>query len=186
MEEKREKGRPTKWNKALEAKLVKLAKLGMTDKQLAASVDICEDTLNNWKLEYPDFFESLKKSKVMSDGSVERSLYEKAMGYEHPSTHFSNHMGNVTETPYIKKYAPDTTAQIFWLKNRNPDRWRDKTEVDNNISGGLSVTVEKNTIYSKEDLKQTVRTKTISPTETEVVTETVKTVDCSFDVGDVI
>ena len=70
----------------------------------------------------------------MSDGEVERSLFEKAMGYEHPSIHFWNHMGDVSQTPYIKKYAPDTTAQIFWLKNRQPKKWRDKTEVDKVLS----------------------------------------------------
>ena len=111
-------------------KCIEMAKLGLTDVQMANVLGMTEQTLNNWKAKDRVFFESLKEAKVMSDESVVKSLYQRATGYEHPEIHISNYQGEVTETPIIKHYAPDTTAMIFWLKNRQPDKWRDKQEIE--------------------------------------------------------
>ena len=53
--------------------------------------------------------------------------------------HISNYQGQVTLTPIIKHYPPDTTAAIFWLKNRKTDQWRDKQDVEH--SGSVGVTI---------------------------------------------
>ncbi len=111
-------------------KCIEMAKLGLTDVQMANVLGVTEHTINNWKAKDNAFFQSLKEAKVMSDESVVKSLYQRATGYEHPEVHISNYQGEVTETPIVKHYAPDTTAMIFWLKNRQPDKWRDKQEIE--------------------------------------------------------
>ena len=106
------------------------ALLGVTDKQLAEFFDVCEATLNNWKNDHPSFLESLKKGKSQADAMVAKSLFQRALGYSHPETKIVTHNGAITDSQdVVKHYAPDTAAGIFWLKNRQPDIWRDKKEV---------------------------------------------------------
>jgi hypothetical protein len=69
---------------------------------------------------------SIKKGKDEFDtGKVENSLLQSALGYEHPDVHISNYQGEITVTPITKHYPPNPTSLIFWLKNRNKERWRD-------------------------------------------------------------
>jgi hypothetical protein len=76
------------------------------------------------------FFESLKKAKQESDQRVVNSLYHKAVGYEQDAVKIFQFQGEPVIVPYKEIIAPDTTAQIFWLKNRQPQQWRDKQEVE--------------------------------------------------------
>ncbi len=123
-------GRPTRYKSEYAEQSYKLCLLGYTDKELATFFNVCEATINNWKLNHSDFLESLKKGKALADGEIVDSLYNRALGYEHPDEHISNFQGEITKTKIIKHYAPDTTACIFWLKNRQPDKWRDKQVVN--------------------------------------------------------
>ena len=123
-------GRPTRYKAEYAEQSYKLCLLGYTDKELATFFNVCEATINNWKLNHSDFLESLKKGKALADGEIVDSLYNRALGYEHPDEHISNFQGEITKTKIIKHYAPDTTACIFWLKNRQPDKWRDKQVVN--------------------------------------------------------
>lgn len=113
----------------------KMSHMGATDADLAQAFGVCVATIRTWKSVHEEFSSALKLGKAAADARVERSLYEKACGYSHPDTHFSAYDGHVTETPTVKHYAPDTTAAIFWLKNRKPAEWRDKQEVDVSIPG---------------------------------------------------
>lgn len=81
------------------------ARDGLTDKQIAKNIGISEQTLNVWKKSYPSLSESLKKGKEVVDYEVQNALYKNAI-------------------------EGDTTAQIFWLKNRQPDKWRNKVETN--------------------------------------------------------
>lgn len=104
----------------------KLCKLGAIDKELAGFFEVTEQTINNWKNDHPTFFESLKSGKLLADAEVASKLYHRAIGYEHTDTKFATHEGKITDQKeYTKHYAPDTVAAIFWLKNRDPARWRD-------------------------------------------------------------
>lgn len=122
-----------------------LAKAGWTDAQMAKFFGVTEQTWNNWKKSSPEFFGSLKDWKAEADHAVERSLYERATGYSHPDVHVSNFQGEVTLTQLTKHYPPDTTAAIFWLKNRKPDDWRDKHEVEvkHDLAGRLEKALER-------------------------------------------
>jgi len=121
---------PSKYKPEYNAQVIKLCKLGATDKDLASFFNVCERTLNNWKLDSPELLQSLKEGKEEADNNVAESLYKRAMGYEHTAVHISNYKGAITQTPFTKHYAPDATSMIFWLKNRRPDLWRDKQEIE--------------------------------------------------------
>lgn len=121
-------GRPSKFDPAKCAQAEKLCKLGATDKELADFFEVSEATLKNWKGQHPEFLAALKSGKEMADAEIGERLYQRACGYSHPDVHISNYQGTITKTETVKHYAPDTTACIFWLKNRRPDLWRDRVE----------------------------------------------------------
>lgn len=118
--------RPTLYKKDYDEQARKYCLLGATDKDLAEFFEVEESTLNNWKKAHPSFLESIKKGKAQADANVADRLYQRAMGYEHDDVHVSNYQGEVSLTPIRKIYAPDPTAAIFWLKNRQAKQWRDK------------------------------------------------------------
>ena len=122
-------GRPSKRATVDLAKAKKCAEVGMTDKQIAIALGIAEDTIAEYKKNWPEFSESLKK-KMGADGYVERSLWERAIGYRYTETkRETDAEGNVKITTTEKFTPPDPTAMIFWLKNRQPEKWRDKKEI---------------------------------------------------------
>lgn len=88
------------------------ARDGLTDDQIAHNIGIRRSTLYEWKNKHTDFADSIKKSKEVADFEVESALYKKAL-------------------------SGDVTAQIFWLKNRKPDKWRDKTDMAVAPSNGV-------------------------------------------------
>lgn len=127
---KRPVGRPSKYKSEYAEQARKLCLLGATDADMANFFDVDESTINNWKNEFPEFLESIKKGKMLADANVADRLYQRAMGYEAPDVDIRVVDGEIVETPMIKHYPPDTPAAIFWLKNRQKDKWRDKMETD--------------------------------------------------------
>lgn len=123
-------GRPSKYKPEMNVTVRMITEKGFTDVEIAAAFGISKTTLNSWKKKYPKFMESLKKGKDIADEKVERSLYEIANGYSHPDVHISNYKGKITVTPIIKHYPPVAVAAFFWLKNRKPDDWKDRKQVD--------------------------------------------------------
>ena len=123
-------GRPSSYDPKYDRQAYKLCLLGATDKQIADFFGVAEQTINNWKNDYPSFLESLKKGKDKADAEIAHSLYHRAKGYQHAEDKvFCSAAGQVTIVPTIKHYAPDTTACIFWLKNRQKEDWRDRQEI---------------------------------------------------------
>lgn len=104
---------------------------------------VTETTVNNWKSAHPEFLASLKEAKATADAAVERRLFQRACGYEHEAVKIitvadgNNNGSHVEQVPYVERYPPDTTACIFWLKNRKPQEWRDKTETEHSGKIGL-------------------------------------------------
>lgn len=123
-------GRPTKYKPENAEQVYKLSREGFTDKKIADFFKVGEKTVNNWKKIHPEFLQSLKTGKDEYDSDIiEKSLAKRASGYSHPDVHISNYQGKITVTPITKHYPPDATSMIFWLKNRQPAKWRDKQEV---------------------------------------------------------
>ncbi len=113
------------------------ALLGATDAEIAEFFSVSEQTLNSWKKKFPQFLESLKKGKAVADSNVASKLYNRAIGYDCKATKIVTYEGKVTDqVEYVEHYPPDTTAAIFWLKNRQPGKWRDKKEVENQVKLG--------------------------------------------------
>lgn len=129
-------GRKTAYRNEYSEQAYKLCLLGLTDRQLADYFEVTEKTLNNWKRKHPEFLQSLRDGKDKADGLVVQSLYQKAIGFPQRTVEIDDE-GNEVEK--VHQHLPDTTACIFWLKNRQKHNWRDKQEVDATINGNLSI-----------------------------------------------
>lgn len=129
-------GRPSKYKPEYAELAYNYCLLGATDKTLAEFFDVSEQTINTWKQEHPDFLESLKNGKIEADARVANSLYRKAIGYEHAAVKIFNDQGAPMVVDYTERFAPDTTAAIFWLKNRQPALWRDTKDIDHKSTDG--------------------------------------------------
>lgn len=110
------------------------ARDGLTDEQMARNIGISASTLYDWKKKYPELSESLKRGKEVVDRQVENALLKTALGFEYEEETVTNAGVVVTTKKYSK---PNTTAQIFWLKNRKRDEWRDKQESDINMNATI-------------------------------------------------
>lgn len=107
------------------------ARKGLTDEQLAHNMGITAKTLYEWKNKYSEIREALKQGKEVVDILVENALLKRALGYKYTERKIveSEKDGKRIETT-VKEVVPDTTAQIFWLKNRKPSEWRDRVQTD--------------------------------------------------------
>lgn len=136
-------GRPTKYREEYAEQATTLCLLGATDAILAEFFGVSEQTINNWKGKHPEFLEALKAGKLQADLEVANSLYQKAVGaewveeqaiklkrvqYENGKRVLEEERVEIVEV--TRRAPPDTTAQIFWLKNRRPGEWRDKIDHD--------------------------------------------------------
>ena len=143
-EEERKRGRPTMYKDEYVEQVYKLCILGATDKEIAEFFKVDESTVNVWKIKHPDFQESLRQGKMLADADMAVSLYKRGLGYSHPETHVSNYKGEITLTGIIKHYPPETGAAFLWLKNRQPDKWRDKVDM------GIEVKLDRETLTQIE------------------------------------
>jgi hypothetical protein len=123
-------GRPSKFQPEFVEQAKKLCALGATDKDLAGFFHVSVPTIWRWSCEHEGFCNALKVGKAEADERVERSLYHKATGYTFESVKIFQYEGAPVTVPFTEHIPPDTTACIFWLKNRRPDLWRDVSRVD--------------------------------------------------------
>lgn len=130
-------------------KLEGWARDGLTDEQIAENIGVRTSTLYDWKLRFSEFSEALKSGKEVVDRAVENALLKRALGYRYDEItreavkQTNEDTGDLVtvmaETKRVtKEVQGDTTAQIFWLKNRRPDKWRDKQDVEH--SGSIETT----------------------------------------------
>ena len=104
----------------------KLAELGLTNEEIADFWGRSRRAFQYWLKKYPELLHTLKVGKEKADKNVEGSLYKKAMGYEYEEETYEKRGNELRLVKRVKKQmAPDTTAQIFWLKNRLRKAWRD-------------------------------------------------------------
>ena len=101
------------------------ARDGLTDEQIANNIGISRSTLFEWRKNNQDISNALKKGKEIVDIEVENALLKRALGYKYDEVTYEN---GVETKRVTKEVQPDTTAQIFWLKNRRKQQWRDKVE----------------------------------------------------------
>jgi hypothetical protein len=121
--------RPSSFQPEFCQKAAELCARGATDAELAEYFEVSTRTIYRWQSEFPEFCQALKLGKTEADERVERSLYHKAIGYTFDAVKVFMPAGaeGPVYAPYQEHVPPDTTAAIFWLKNRRPDNWRDKS-----------------------------------------------------------
>lgn len=141
--------RPTDYRQEYAEQARKLCLLGFTDKQLADFFDVNESTITRWKQKYPEFCTSIKKGKVVADAQVVDSLYNRALGMEVEEVEVRGDGDNEIRRVTKKHIPPDTTAQIFWLKNRQPELWRDKPTVENPAQEAVPVQIIVQTVDAR-------------------------------------
>lgn len=116
------------------------ARDGLVDRQIAENIGVSERTFTDWKVRFPSISSVLKKGKEVIDRQVENALLKRALGYEYEEEKQKYEAGVLVEKTVTKKHvAPDTTAQIFWLKNRKPEQWRDKRDITGMVDGGVTI-----------------------------------------------
>ena len=157
---KRKPGQPSKFSTIDQRQLKQLVLAGWDDSQVSKFFKVTEQSFNNYKKKYPKFFESLKDWKKEADLKVEKSLYKRAIGYQYDEVVYEKSKigglgiklkdGEIEELKHcdsnktkvtIKEVVPDVTAQIFWLKNRQPESWRDVQEVIGKGFGNVVIQV---------------------------------------------
>jgi hypothetical protein len=104
--------------------------MGGTDQDLAEALGVCLRTVRTWKIRHEAFGAAMGVGKEIADTRVEQSLYSKATGYSYPAEKILVVDGAVVCVPYTEHVPPSDVACIFWLKNRKPDQWRDKLDVN--------------------------------------------------------
>lgn len=132
-------GRPSLYKPEYADQARKLALLGLTDKQVADFFGVNPDTIYEWDRKHPEFAEIRARGKVAADGEMVASLWKRGIGFSHEDVHVTSYEGEVTLTPVMKHYPPDFQSISLWLRNRQPDLWKEKVEV--NHSGRIDTSM---------------------------------------------
>ena len=129
-------GRPTLWDPKFLTIAETLASLGATDLEIAQAFEVSIRTIHRWKLEHPEFREALKLGKEEADAKVEDSLFKRATGYSFDSEKILVIDGEPQRVETIEHVPPDTRAAMWWLQNRNPEKWRDVRHIKHDVDKG--------------------------------------------------
>jgi hypothetical protein len=124
-------GRPSAFKPEYIKRAAVMCLNGAIDAELASEFGVAISTIKNWKAKYPQFQAALKVNKEIADDRVERSLYSRAVGDSFDAVKVFGPTKDRDEAvlvPYVEHALPDVTAQIFWLKNRRKELWRDRHE----------------------------------------------------------
>lgn len=156
-------GRPTKWEDVKEKLFLieNWAREGLTNADIAKKLDIAMSTFCEYQNKYSEFKEALKKGKEVIDYEVENALLKKALGYNYEEetyeSRFNRDTGEYEEVltkRTTKEVAPDTTAQIFWLKNRKPELWADKHQIENTKEPTININMIDNDKLQEDFFKK--------------------------------
>ena len=101
--------------------------LGATNADLATFFEVTRRTVDNWIARHRDFAEAVRSGRVLADARVARCLYDRAVGWQHTAERTVMHRGEARTLKDVVRYPPDTQACIFWLRDRRPDMWRERT-----------------------------------------------------------
>lgn len=122
---------------------------GLTNEQIAQNMGVHRATLHKWQKKVTDIDNALKRGKEVSDREVENALFKNAVGFHY----IEEQLTDTGEIVQVNKYhKPNTTAQIFWLKNRKPSIWRDKQNIEH--GGNIENNVNHYANLSEAELKK--------------------------------
>lgn len=120
----------TKYRRQYAPLAYKHALLGATPLHVASLLEVSEQTVYDWMGSHPEFRAAMEQGRRDADANVARSLYKKATGYTHQAMKVFQYQGEPVVVPYVEVVPPDTEAAKFWLKNRQPDQWKEKVEIE--------------------------------------------------------
>lgn len=128
-------GRPTKLSPAMIEQYVELARQGATEQEIADKLGVCRDTIYQWARDSEQFSYARKEARDEANDHVEAALFKMATGLKHcvvkpMEVKDGDGVSHIELVEYEERLPPNPTSMIFWLKNRRPDRWRDKQEVE--------------------------------------------------------
>ena len=146
-----ERGRPTDYRPEFAEQASKLCALGATDFELADFFNVDTRTIYRWKNVHEDFCQALIAGKENADARVERSLYNRAVGYTFESEKVFQFQGEIVRAPTTEHVPPDPSAAKLWLTNRKPADWRDKQEHEHTGKGGAPLIPTINVTISGKD-----------------------------------
>lgn len=133
------RGPKSGFNEKVQEAFVRLTKEGKTLEQVAEVLGVTVRTLSYWMGKHTDLVLSVREARQTADELVEASLFQRALGYSHPETKMFCYEGAVIAEDTVKHYPPDTQAAMFWLRNRQPTRWKEKTEGDVTVNNNVQV-----------------------------------------------
>lgn len=163
-------GRPTDYKKEYDDQVYKLCLLGATTDEIANFFEVTKQTILNWEQIHKSFFDAVRKGKIIADAEVAKSFHKRAVGYEYKETYFEkiDNKLNLELTPdalittdtykkkiVVKELPADPGASLNWLKNRQPEKWRDKQDIEHSGNvGTYSLTKEERELRIQELIKK--------------------------------
>lgn len=136
------RGRPTKYNDNTVIAVRAMAEAGALRTEIARNLGISYQTLRDWEMNKPEFSEALNLPEKIATRNVERSLLQRATGYEYAAEKVFQYRGEIVRAPVIEHCPPDPQAAMKWLTNRAPDRWQERTVRDVNATVTIAGTFE--------------------------------------------
>lgn len=134
------RGRKSPFNEKIQATIIRLVEAGKTEEEIAEIIGVCKTTLTNWKGKHQDLLFAVREARQAADSLVESALFGRAVGCKVPETKvIVTKLGDVIREDVDRYYPPDTQAAMFWLRNRQPERWKEKTEGDVNVNQTVQV-----------------------------------------------
>ena len=144
----------SKYTPKLAKKIIELAKEGYIIDEIAEKVGLNPDTIYDWQKKKPEFSEAIKEAKLIPNNTVKASVFKSANGYEYTEKHVMKRKSGSNEYAEVKEitkhYAPNVLAQIFWLKNRDPQRWKDRHDVGFDPDTPLNINIREITVNGKK------------------------------------
>ena len=116
--------------------------LGADDQELARFFEVPPATLQEWLTSVPEFAAAVRSGRTLADADVADRLWRRALGYSHDAVRIFSHQGRALEVAYTEHYPPDTAACLFWLKSRQPDRWRERIEDDHHAPAEMLASLD--------------------------------------------
>ncbi|WP_081135479.1 hypothetical protein [Halomonas sp. BC2] len=124
------RGRPSEYRPEYAEQAERLMLLGFTREKLAKFYEVDERTIYRWQQQHEDFRHAIWRGGALADAEVAHALFHRAKGAVVPETHVAQHQGQVILTDMERHYPPETAAARLWLKNRQPEFWKDKVELE--------------------------------------------------------
>jgi len=154
-------GRPTDYREEFNDQAKKLCMLGHTNDDLAFFFEVSPTTIDTWLVKHPEFLGAVKAGRIVADANVAASLYERAVGYSCVETKVFCVAGEIVTHEVIKHYPPEVGAAKYWLNNRQPELWKEKVVMEQDVTVAMVPTEELDAIHERNLLIQKEKAKAI-------------------------